>query len=70
MGNDLVSRVRFSTTLNKEIKSIFQSFVEDGNLKTSTICDEALVDVMIKYGYPVPEKFIKKNNMRFTNEDK
>lgn len=68
--SDLVTRERFSTTLNKKVKDKFNEFIRDGNLKISTICDEALVDIMVKYGYPVPDELIKKNTMRFTDPDK
>lgn len=65
--SDLVTRKRFSTTINKEIKDYFDDFIRQGNMKVSTICDEALVDIMVKYGYPIPENHIKKRNMRFTD---
>jgi hypothetical protein len=65
--SDLKTRSRFSTTLNNEIKKLFDNFISKGNLKKTTICDEALVDIMVKYGYPVPKDFIKKGTMRFTD---
>ena len=52
----LVNRTRISTSIDNELLKAFDEFATESRINKSRLYDEALSDLLVKYGKPLPEK--------------
>lgn len=52
----LVNRTRISTSIDNKILKAFDGLAEETRLNKSKLYDEALIDLLKKYGKQIPEE--------------
>ena len=54
--NPLVNRKQFTSTMRNELVPLFQKLAKDTRIPKSRLLDEAVEDLLRKYGYEVPDE--------------
>lgn len=52
----LANRIRFGSSLRKDLWSKFEKFSDESRINKSRLLDEAIEDLLIKYGKLPPKK--------------
>lgn len=52
----LVNRTRISTSIDNELLKAFDEFAIESRINKSRLYDEAISDLLVKYGKPLPNK--------------
>lgn len=51
----LVNRTKLGTAVDNKILAVFRQFAKESRIKQSTLLDEAITDLLKKYGYEIKE---------------